>query len=84
MTVAIRLLKNNKSSGGDHILNEYIKHSHDYFIYSIVDFFYLLLMSGFTPLAWSMGIIYSIYKGKGDTSVADASIRVETRGCRIF
>ena len=71
VTVAIRSLKNNKSSGRDHILNEYIKHSHDYFIYAIVDFFNLLLLSGFTPLEWSVGIICPIYKGKGDTSVVD-------------
>ena len=64
---AARILKNNKSSGIDMILNEHIKHSlelpHIQQLY--LKLFNLVFDTGHIPEAWSIGKIIPVYKQKG-------------------
>ena len=62
----IWLLKNNKSSGVDHILNEFLKNCPEELIIVIVKFFNIVLESGIVPNDWTIGIIKPLYKNKGD------------------
>ena len=62
----IKLLKNNKAPGIDHIINEYIKHTSTRMIHIYVDIFNIILNTGKIPTNWSKGIIIPIYKNKGD------------------
>ena len=55
-------LKNNKSSGIDNIINEYLKNSPDSVVTLIVDFFNVVLKSGVVPSDWCAGIIHPLYK----------------------
>ena len=57
--------KNNKSSGSDFILNEYIKASIDRMLPLYVKLFNLVFESGIVPEAWLIGDIIPIYKNKG-------------------
>ncbi|KAK3085731.1 hypothetical protein FSP39_007899 [Pinctada imbricata] len=63
---SIRNLKNNKAKGFDDISNEYITHSINIFMPLYVKLFNLILNTGKIPKAWGYGIIYPIYKKKGD------------------
>ena len=64
---AARILKNNKSSGIDMILNEHIKHSlelpHIQQLY--LKLFNLVFDTGHIPEAWSIGKIIPVYKQIG-------------------
>ena len=62
----IKSLKNNKSPGIDHILNEFIKHCPNELILVIVKLFNVILDSGIIPSEWTIGIIKPLYKNKGD------------------
>ena len=50
--LAIRKLKNNKASGVDNVINEFFKHCHNDCIKIIVDFFNIVLNTGFIPTEW--------------------------------
>ena len=62
---AIRHLKNNKSSGIDEILNEYLINSTSEYIKLYTELFNVILKCGIIPEEWSFGIIKPLYKGKG-------------------
>ena len=61
----IKHLKNNKSTGDDSILNEYIKASADIMINIYVKLFNSVLNSGIIPDSWVTGIILPLYKKRG-------------------
>ena len=62
----ISKLKNNKASGDDKIVNEYIKASADLLLPLYVKLFNLIFDTGIIPDAWLTGNIHPIYKGKGN------------------
>ena len=62
----IKLLKNNKSSANDRIINEYIKSTADTMLPTYVAFFNLVFDRGIIPESWLEGIIRPIYKNNGD------------------
>lgn len=64
----IQLLKTNKSSGLDDILNEYIKYSQNKLMPLYLKIFNIILDTGIIPTEWSKGAIIPIYKLKGDPS----------------
>ena len=67
---SINKLKNNKSSGNDNIINEYIKESKNIFLSSYVELFNNILADGIYPSAWCTSIIVPIFKNKGDPTAA--------------
>ena len=66
-----RKLKNNKASGADNVINEFFKHCHNDCIQIIVDFFYIVLNTGFTPTEWCLGIVHPLFKNKCSVSDPD-------------
>ena len=64
----IKLLKNNKCSANDSILNEYLKYSSGKMLHIYVLFFNLILETGLIPEPWLEGIIRPIYKRSGDST----------------
>ena len=64
-------LKNNKASGWDKILNEYIKSSSCKLMQPIHKLFNLVLATGKIPADWGVGSICPIYKGKGNKDNVD-------------
>ena len=68
---AVKSLKNNKACGGDHILNEFLKHSVDKLMPVFVKIFNMVFESGIIPTTWSEGYICPIYKNKGDKADVD-------------
>ena len=66
ITDHIKSLKNNKSPGVDHILNEFLKFCPKELIVVIVQFFNIILDSGKIPNEWTIGLIKPLYKNKGD------------------
>ena len=62
----ISKLKNNKASGDDKIVNEYIKASADLLLPLYVKLLNLIFDTGIIPDAWLTGNIHPIYKGKGN------------------
>ena len=67
----IKKLKNNKSSGHDGILNEFLKTSSSKLLISVTMLFNIVLQTGKIPHTWSMGYISPIYKGKGQVNDPD-------------
>ena len=65
MLKLVRTLKNNKSSGNDQVLNEFLKYSPPKIIDMIVRLFYVILDTGIFPEQWSVGIIKPLYKNTG-------------------
>ena len=61
-------LKNNKSSGPDSIINEFIKCCPPLVINIITKLFNVVFDSGVIPQAWCIGYIVPIYKKKGSAS----------------
>ena len=61
MLILVRTLKNNKSSGNDQVLNEFLKYSPPKIIDMIVRLFNVILDTGY----WSVGIIKPLYKNTG-------------------
>ena len=59
-------LKNNKASGDDDVVNEYIKITADVLLPIYVKLFNIVLKSGIYPAIWSIGTVIPIFKGKGD------------------
>ena len=64
-------LKNSKSPGLHNVLNEYLKNSPSEYIHVFKNIFNLVLDSGIVPDSWTIGIIKSIYKNKGDVKDPD-------------
>ena len=62
----IMSLKNNKSPGIDHIINEFIKNFPNELIPVITKLFNIILDSGIIPSDWTTGVIKALYKNKGD------------------
>ena len=69
----IKKLKNNKSSGHDGILNEFLKTSSKLLI-SVTMLFKIVLQTGKIPHTWSMGYTSPIYKGKGQVNDPDYKV----------
>ena len=65
MLKLVRTLKNNKSSGNDQVLNEFLKYSPPKIIDMIVGLFNVKLDTGIFPEQWSVGIIKPLYKNTG-------------------
>ena len=66
----IKKLKNNKASGVDNILNEYIKYSSNKFKTVLVTLFNKILFLGYFPSIWAIGEILPIFK-KGDINICE-------------
>ena len=62
----VKNLKSNKASGYDDIVNEHIKSTIHMFLPICCKLFNIVLYSGLIPESWSEGIIFAIYKNKGD------------------
>ena len=62
----LRNLKNNKSSGPDQILNEFLKYSPPNFIDMLTNLFNVILDTGIFPEQWSLAIIKPLYKNVGE------------------
>lgn len=62
----INMLKNNKSSANDDIINEHIKYTSNIMLPIYVSFFNIVFDSGIIPESWVEGIIRPIYKNNGD------------------
>ena len=67
----VKNLKNNKASGIDGILNEFIKHSLDLMLPLYLKLFNKILDTGELPEDWLTGLIIPIYKNKGSKEDAD-------------
>ena len=63
---AAHSLKNNKSPGNDHILNEHIKMSLPLMLPIYEKLFNLVFDTAMIPESWLEGNILPIYKNKGD------------------
>ena len=63
----VKNLKSNKASGYDDIVNEHIKSTINIFLPIYCKLFNIVLNSGLFPESWSEGVIFPIYKNKGDT-----------------
>ena len=64
-----RTLKNNKSSGNDQVLNEFLKYSPPKIIDMIVRLVNVILDTGIFPDQWSVGIIQPLYKTQARGSI---------------
>ena len=62
----IKRLKNNKTPGGDEILNEYLKLTRHFMPSVYESLFNLILKTGHVPEQWLIGKIIPIFKNKGD------------------
>lgn len=62
----IKKLKNNKASGDDLIINEYIKSTANKMINIYVKLFNIIFNTGIIPESWLLGNINPMYKNKGD------------------
>ena len=63
---SIKLLKINKASGKDELINEYFKNATVDMIPTITHLFNIILNSGIIPSEWTKGIIKPLYKNKGN------------------
>ena len=64
----INKLKNNKSSGIDNIINEFIKYSPKNYKTLLAKLFNIILKTGIIPSEWCISFISPIYKNKGEKS----------------
>jgi hypothetical protein len=62
----LKKLKNNKSSGEDTIINEYLKHSFSVMSNIYVTLFNIIFDNGCIPELWLSGNLIPLYKNKGD------------------
>ena len=67
MLRVVKIFKSNKASGYDDIVNEHIKSTIHIFLPIFFKLFNIVLYYGLIPESWSEGIIFPIYKNKGDT-----------------
>jgi len=69
---SINHLSNNKAcSAYDNILNEYLKYSKNIMLPILRKLFNVILESTFIPETWCKGVIFPIYKKKGDVNNPD-------------
>ena len=61
----INKLKNNKSSGIDNVINEFLKYSPNNYKHLLLKLFNIILKTGIIPSEWCMSFISPIYKNKG-------------------
>ena len=61
----INKLKNNKASGIDNIINEFLKYSPDSYKHLLLKLFNVILKTGIIPTDWCISFISPIYKNKG-------------------
>ena len=61
----INKLKNNKSSGIDNIINEFLKYSPESYKHLLLKLFNVILKTGIIPTDWCISFISPIYKNKG-------------------
>ena len=64
----INKLKNNKASGIDNIINEFLKHSPESYKHLLLKLFNVILKTGIIPTDWCISFISPIYKNKGKKS----------------
>ena len=69
--LCIKKLQNNKASGIDQIINEYLKNCPDNVVVLIVKLFNIILDTGLIPTEWCKGLINPIFKGKGSRKTAN-------------
>ena len=86
ITAAIKLLKNNKAGGVDNVINEFFKYCNNDFLELIVDFFNIVLNTGYVPTEWCLGIICPLYKNKGSVDDPDhyRGITLLSCTCKLF
>lgn len=65
---AVKSLKNRKAPGMDHIFNEHIKSTYNFFKYWWFFFLNNLLSNSSIPDSWRTAKINILYKGKGDST----------------
>ena len=70
LNFAINKLNNNKSPGSDHIVNEFLKNNSFLFRKAILKIFNSILITGYFPSSWTLGLIIPIYK-KGNIDLAE-------------
>ena len=70
LNVALKRLKNNKSPGSDHIINEFLKYNTTLFKEALLAIFNAIFKTGHFPKAWTVGLITPIHK-KGDLNSAE-------------
>lgn len=66
--ICISKLKNDKASGEDNIVNEYIKCTSHKFIKVYEKLFNIIFDTGILPSSWLTGVIKPIYKNKGNVN----------------
>lgn len=69
---AIASLKKGKASGSDAIFNEYIIESYDLLRCEWLMLFSRCLLQAQIPQCWRHGLLYTLYKGKGDVTLPDS------------
>ena len=69
--LCIRKLQNNKASGIDQIINEYLKNCPVSVVNLLVKLFNVILTTGLVPMEWCKGLINPIFKGKGSQKSAN-------------
>ena len=62
----LRNLKNNKSSGPDQILNEFLKYSPPNIINMLTKLVNVILETGIFPEQWNLAIVKPLYKNVGE------------------
>ena len=67
----LRKLQNNKASGMDNIINEFLKYCPMKVTKLIVKLFNVVLDSGIIPTSWCIGIIVPLFKNKGSINDPD-------------
>ena len=86
ITAEIKLLKNNKACGVDNVINEFFKYCNNDCLELIVDFFNIVLNTGYVPTEWCLGIICPLYKNKGSVDDPDhyRGITLLSCTCKLF
>ena len=68
VTTALNNLKNGKACGLDLIINEFLKKSKEQMLPIFTKLFNIVLVTGFVPNDWTIGLICPIFKNKGNPS----------------
>ena len=86
ITAAIKLLKNKKAFGVDNVINEFFKYCNNDCLELIIDFFNIVLNTGYVPTEWCLGIICPLYKNKESVDYPDhyRGITFLSCTCKLF